>query len=95
LYSPGIVPNVKGPCPSIRLKAMRDGIQEYEYLRLAASNGISKDKINELVNSLVNQPFGEASMGKLDVWSYDPQKWDESRIRLGDMISQALTNKNK
>ncbi|RYY31090.1 MAG: DUF4091 domain-containing protein [Chitinophagaceae bacterium] len=93
LYSPGIVPNVKGPCPSIRLKAMRDGIQEYEYLRLAAANGIAKDKLDQLVNGLVKQPFGEASMGKIDVWSYDPQKWDETRIILGDMISETLTNK--
>ncbi len=93
LYSPGIVPNVKGPCPSIRLKAMRDGIQEYEYLRLAKEGGISETTIDEIVNSLVNQPFGEASMSKLDVWNYDPQKWDETRIRLGELISKKLSNK--
>ena len=37
IYSGDIVPNVNGPCPSIRLKSLRDGVQEYEYMRMLST----------------------------------------------------------
>ncbi|HKG67853.1 MAG TPA: glycoside hydrolase domain-containing protein [Segetibacter sp.] len=89
IYSPGIVPNVEGPCPSIRLKTMRSGIQEYEYMRLLSGLDKNNNRVDNIVNGVINQPFGKKSIGKLDVWSYDPEQWDTARIKLGELINQA------
>jgi hypothetical protein len=88
IYSPGIVPNVNGVCPSIRLKTMRNGIQEYEYMRLLSELDKNTDRVDKIVNSIINQPFGRNSIGNLDVWSYDAEQWDQSRIKLGELINQ-------
>ena len=87
IYSKGIVPNVDEACPSIRLKTMRNGIQEYEYLKLLAALDKSDKNVNDIVNSIIKQPFGEPSIGNLDVWSYDAEKWDSTRILIGKKIS--------
>jgi len=57
LYAPDIVPNVGAECPSIRLKNMRNGIQEYEYLKLLESFEPDKGRVKELVNSIIKEPF--------------------------------------
>jgi hypothetical protein len=92
IYAPGVIPNVNGPCPSIRLKAMRDGVQEYEYMRLLASLDNGTGKVDSLVNSIIKQPFGPNAIGNLDVWSFDPESWDKTRIVMGETINE-LTNK--
>lgn len=89
IYSPGIVPNVDGPCPSIRLKTMRNGVQEYEYMRLLSDLDKNKKRVNNIVDDIINQPFGDKSIGKFDVWIYDAEKWDAGRIKLGELINQA------
>ncbi|CAL1518514.1 hypothetical protein MMC2321_02257 [Chitinophaga sp. MM2321] len=89
MYSGGIVPNVSGPCPSVRLKTMRNGVQEYEYMRLLAGLDKNDNRVNAVVNSIIDLPFGNNAIGNLDVWSYDPEKWDNARIRLGELISQS------
>jgi hypothetical protein len=86
-YAGGIVPNVKGPCPSIRLKNLRNGVQEYELMRLLRSIDGNSDRVNEVVNGVIGSPFGDQAIGKLDVWTFDAQKWDDARIRLGEMIN--------
>lgn len=89
IYDPGIIPNVNRYCPSIRLKAMRNGVQEYEYMRLLTEIDKSRTRTDEIVNNIIKQPFGERSIGNLDVWSYDAEQWDKSRIRMGYLISQS------
>lgn len=93
VYSPGVVPNVDGPCPSIRLKTMRDGVQEYEYMRLLAETDKSRSRADSVVNSIIKLPFGPKSIGNLDVWSFDARQWDEARIAMGNMINKAMTKK--
>ncbi|MEP7106454.1 MAG: hypothetical protein ABI760_00700 [Ferruginibacter sp.] len=88
IYHPGIIPNVNQYCPSIRLKAMRNGVQEYEYMRLLSTLDKSRVRTDQIVNGIIKQPFGEKSIGNLDVWSFDAEQWDNSRIQLGDLISQ-------
>ncbi|MCW3108342.1 MAG: hypothetical protein JWQ09_2848 [Segetibacter sp.] len=90
LYSPGIIPNVRGACPSIRLKTMRDGVQEYEYMKMLAAIDKSDKRVSSIVNNVINKPFGDNAVGNLDVWSYDPQKWDDSRNELGQLINEAI-----
>ena len=89
IYSPGIVPNINKVCPSIRLKTMRDGIQEYEYMRLLSKLDQSSSRVDKIVNDIIKQPFGEKSIGNLDVWSYDAEQWDQKRIELGKLINQS------
>jgi hypothetical protein len=93
IYSPGIIPNVYGVCPSIRLKTMRNGVQEYEYMRKLAGLDGGKDRVNAIVNEIIREPFGEASIGNLDVWSYDAEQWDLARIRMGELIHNTVSGK--
>ncbi len=93
VYSPGVIPNVDGPCPSIRLKTMRDGVQEYEYMRLLSEIDKSSARVDSVVNSIIKLPFGPKSIGNLDVWSFDAQKWDEARIAMGEMINKGCKKK--
>ncbi len=95
IYSPGIIPNVHVACPSIRLKTYRDGIQEYEYMRLLSAIDKNEQRVSMVVNGVIGKPFGDQSVGKIDVWSYDPEKWDNSRLRMGAFINQSLKNAKK
>ncbi|MFT4019368.1 MAG: DUF4091 domain-containing protein [Agriterribacter sp.] len=88
VYEPGIIPNVNRYCASIRLKAMRNGVQEYEYMRLLSALDKNRSRVDTIVNSIIKQPFGEKSIGNLDVWSYDVEQWDNCRISMGKMIDQ-------
>jgi len=90
IYAPGVIPNISGPCPSIRLKAMRNGVQEYEYMRLLAYIDGNTARTDSVVNRIIKRPFGPNSIGNLDVWNYDAQAWDESRIRIGEMIDRLI-----
>jgi hypothetical protein len=89
IYSPGIIPNVNRACPSIRLKMMRDGVQEYEYMRLLAHIDGSRERADQIVNDIIKDPFGEGSIGNLDVWIFDAEEWDLARIKMGELIHQA------
>jgi hypothetical protein len=89
IYEPGIIPNVSGYCPSIRLKAMRNGVQEYEYMRLLAATDKNRSRVDSIVNTIIKRPFGEQSIGNLNVWSYDAEQWDNARLSIGEMIDQA------
>ena len=84
IYSPGIVPNVEGPCPSIRLKTMRNGVQEYEYMRLLSGLDKNNDRVDNIVNGIIKEPFGDKSIGNLDVWSFDAEQWDAAREKLAN-----------
>jgi len=88
IYSPGIIPNVSVACPSIRLKTMRNGIQELEYMRLLAVKDGHKDRALEIINRIIKEPFGEKSIGNLDVWSFDAEAWDQARIEMGMLITE-------
>ncbi len=90
VYAPGVIPNVSGPCPSIRLKAMRDGVQEYEYMRMLADLDKSTAHVDSIVNSVIKEPFGPNSIGNLDVWSFNAEVWDKARIMMGEMINKSV-----
>ena len=93
VYSPGVVPNINGPCPSIRLKTMRNGVQEYEYMRLVSEIDKNGERVDSVVNSIIKRPFGPNSINNLDIWSYDARQWDENRIKLGKLIDKAFSKK--
>jgi len=91
VYAPGIVPNVDMPCATLRLKAMRDGVEEYELLRLLAETDGSHARADSVANAIVKEPFGKKSIGNLDVWSFDPAAWDRAHDSLGDMLDAAIS----
>jgi len=93
IYAPGIVPEVNEPCPSIRLKTLRDGIQEYEYMRLLSELSGNRKATDDIVDAVINEPFGENAIGVLEVWDYDPRQWDQRRIEMGRRIHDLQTEK--
>ena len=67
---------------------MRDGVQEYEYLRLLSQKDGNRNRVDKIVNGIIKNPFGANSIGNLDVWSFDAEQWDRARIKMGKLISE-------
>ena len=77
LYPPGPIGSTE-PAPGIRLKAIRDGIQDYEYARILSKLGQSA-----YVNSVI-VPIATSWTN----WSHDPQALDNARLQLGQKLNQ-------
>ena len=78
------------PIPSIRLKAQRRGLQDFEYFWLLAEKTANKRAADELVNSVVyKRPFGPKAMLDTEIWKNNPEEWDRVRIAVGDRIASA------
>jgi len=76
-----------GPVSSIRLKNIRRGMQDYEYLWLAAANGLGKEA-RAIADKCVPAAFSEA---RGDVsWSVKGSDWDEKRLRLAEGLEKKL-----
>ncbi|MFH1071608.1 MAG: hypothetical protein V1794_18460 [Candidatus Glassbacteria bacterium] len=88
VYAPGIVPGVGVPCPTVRLKNMRDGVEEYEMLKLLAVRDGNPARADAAASRIIERPFGKQSVGRFDVWSHDPAEWDRVRIEIGRMIEK-------
>ncbi len=89
IYAPGIVPMVNRVCPSLRLKATRDGVEEWEMMNMLAELDGNTERADKLVNGIINQPYGDQAIGELEIWDYNPENWDKAVIELGNMIEQA------
>jgi hypothetical protein len=75
------------PVPSIRLKAQRRGLQDYEYFKLLAG-GRGEAEADRIVNEVVfGRPFGEKSIGVTNLWKNNPDAWDEARREAAKMIA--------
>lgn len=72
---------------------MRNGLQEYEYMRLLSGLHKNKDAVNNIVNNIIKTPFGGKSIGNFHVWRHDPEQWDAGRIKLGELINEAKNRK--
>ena len=78
------------PIPSIRLKGLRRGSQDYEYFWLLSQAKGGSQIADEAVNSIVHGPFAEkTSVGAPGMWVHDPDEWDRMRVRLGDEINSS------
>ena len=84
----GAVMNYGKPVPSIRLKAQRRGLQDYEYFWLLAQKTGNRKRADELVNSIVyKRPFGAAAMLDTEIWKNNPEEWDRIRAAAGEEIA--------
>ena len=87
---------VQGPFASLRLKHWRRGIQDVDYLTLAAAINLTRTAqiVNEMVPRVlweygVSDP-GDPTWLRTDIsWSTDPDDWEVARAELADIIEGA------
>jgi hypothetical protein len=85
----GAVVGYREPVPSIRLKSLRRGLQDYEYFWLLEQKTGGKEAPDRLVNDVIYQnPFGKDSIGELGVWKRNPDEWDKARRSAGEQLAQ-------
>jgi glycosyl hydrolase family 123 len=77
LYPPGPIASTE-PAPGIRLKAIRDGIQDYEYAQILKNRGHVP-----FLNSVV-LPIATSWTN----WSHDPEAIENARLQLGQRLNQ-------
>ena len=84
---------VMSPIASLRLKHWRRGIQDVDYLVLAAN--IDPDRVNQIVADMIPSVLlevgvedpNEPSWILTDIsWSTDPDVWESARAELADII---------
>ena len=86
---------VNGPFASLRLKHLRRGIQDVDYLTLAAA--INPTRTSEIVNEIIPKVLWEYGVSDpkdptwvlTDIsWSTDPDVWETARAELADIIER-------
>jgi hypothetical protein len=91
LLYPGPFVGIRGFVPSIRLKQVRRGMQDYEYLWLAANRGHATTA-DAVAARLVPRALHEAGplgkMGAAGAWSRDPRAWAAAREELANAIAR-------
>jgi hypothetical protein len=91
----GAVMGYREPIPSVRLKAMRRGLQDYEYFRLLAAKE-SKAAADRLVDGIVyERPFGERAMRDTEIWKNNPEEWDQARVAAGERIAAKRAHRRR
>jgi hypothetical protein len=80
VYPPGPIASTES-APGIRLKAVRDGIQDYEYAQILKNLGQVP-----FVNSII-QPIATSWSN----WSHDPNALEGARLKLGQQLHQLST----
>lgn len=76
LVYPGIEAGIKGPVPTIRLKLVREAIEDYEYMALAAKRG-HKAEVDAIVARLARS---------FQDWEKDPAAYASARAELAELI---------
>ena len=85
-----------GPFASLRLKHWRRGIQDVDYLTLAAA--IDPARTVQIVDSLIPRILWEVGVTESEdptwvladiSWSTDPDVWEAARAELADIIESA------
>lgn len=91
LVYPGQYVGIRGVVPSIRLKQVRRGMQDFEYLWLAAQRG-HRTQADAICRGLVPRALHEAGpLGRLGArgpWQRDPRAWDAARRKLASLIGR-------
>ena len=76
LVYPGEPAGVAGVLPSLRLKALRDGEEDYELLGLALKAGLGA-QVNKIARGVASG---------WDTWSRDPAVLERARLRIGALL---------
>jgi hypothetical protein len=84
----GAVMGYREPISSIRLKAQRRGLQDFEYFWLLAEKTGSREAADRLVNRVIYKaPFGRGAMLDTEIWRHHPGEWDRARREAGEMLA--------
>jgi hypothetical protein len=83
LYPPGPI-NSTEPAPGIRLKAIRDGIQDYEYARILYNLGEGDFVKATLQPAPPSPPIANSWTN----WTQDTTALENARLQLGQKIDQ-------
>jgi hypothetical protein len=84
----GVVMGYNQPIPSIRLKAQRRGLQDYEYFWLLSQKPGGQDVADKVVNRIVyKNPFGPKALLDIEIWKNNPDEWEKARIEIGNLIA--------
>lgn len=75
-----------GPISSIRMKNWRRGMQDYEYLWLAAELGLQSE-FNDIVDAVVPVALWEADVKDAVAWPERGFDFEKARFRLAELIS--------
>ncbi len=84
LVYPGKMVGIEGVAPSMRLKWLRDGVEDYEYIELLKEAG---------AGAWALQVAAEVG-GAWDRWTRDPQQLETARRRLGMELSRAYLRRS-
>jgi len=85
----GAVMGYRQPIASIRLKAQRRGLQDYEYFWLLSRKTGSPGAADAIVNRIVyKRPFGKAAMLDTEIWKNNPDEWEKARMEAGEQIAR-------
>jgi hypothetical protein len=91
LLYPGQYVGARGTLPSIRLKEVRRGMQDYEYLWLASK--LDAARVDAIARRIVPRALYEAGtlgqIGSRGAWERDPRAWASARRELAAIISAA------
>ena len=80
-------PNIAGPVSSMRMKAYRRGLEDYEYLWLLSEKDGNKDRADLLLNAVLRSGFKQAKDRKKGDWSTDPDEWYHFRQEVAERIA--------
>jgi hypothetical protein len=91
LLYPGQYVGIQGVLGSIRLKEVRRGMQDYEYLWLAAQrDGARTEAIaRRIVPRALHEAGPLGKLGSRGAWERDPRVWASARRQLAEIISAA------
>ncbi len=87
LYYPGARVGLDGPIPSLRLKVLRRGQQDYEYLALAerrAGRAAAEEVAGRVLRGALDRT--RRSRGEPGDWSHHPDDWVAARLALARLI---------
>jgi hypothetical protein len=90
LVYPGPYVGIRGVVPSIRLKQIRRGMQDYEYLWMVARGGrraMADDVARRLVPRALDESGKRGAIGPRGRWERDPRAWAAGRRELAGAIS--------
>jgi len=96
VYNPADSYNVNGPFASLRLKEWRRGVQDADYLTLAAQ--YDPVAVSSILSGVVPKvlweypaPYPNSYAGEGISWSADPDRWEAARAALAQIISAHST----
>lgn len=89
LLYPGQKVGVRGFIPSIRMKQIRRGMQDYEYFWLLSRKKGGKAKADDICKRIMPKALHEGGeWGKPPLWERDPRQWSMVREEMARAIQE-------